>query len=389
MKESLRGVVAGGCAGVVTTLLTAALAVPFLQRLLGRSSDLNWENTRAISGELDAWAVYETAGQPLADAVVWIVAGAHGMQVQFAMPGASGEASIAFGTAPWVLLAGPISCLFAGAALSRRGTGGVATTAGFVAVGYTASLHILAVSADVTANKRSIAPVLKPVSFPPWFVVVPAVALVFGSVGFLAATRWQGRRTDVESTASGTRYRRFRETAAGVGASVLAYLLTAALAGPWLPGIFGDVDDVSRETYLAVDPGAWREVAWVLLNTYGVPLSFSGPYWMGGGTDLSLGTAPWVYLAGPTACVAVGTFLARNRPDRHPAVVGGFLAVGYTVSLFVVSFTTTAVSVPYSIETDVLGSGSPVPPLAVVAAVTMLTGTFGVIVGKQSFDGSQ
>lgn len=177
-----------------------------------------------------------------------------------------------------------------------------------------------------------------------------------------------------------------RGIAAGIGASVLGYLLTAMLTVPWLSGIFGRVDGPHRETYLAIDPPVWKEVVWVFLNTYQVPLAFSGPRWMGGGTDLALDVAPWVYLAGPTACFAVGTFLARRRPERHPAVIGAFLTVGYTLSLFVLSFTVSSASESYIIESRAWSAAPSIPPVIVIAGITLLTGTLGVLAGKRLFD---
>lgn len=371
MREAIEGVLAGITACLISYILIVVFSTPFLPDILPMGS--------RVSG-LDTWLLYETAGRPILAAAAWVLTGAHGMQIQFSMPGASTEAYLVLQSAPWVLFVGPLACVISGLGFTKfkQQETGLALSAAFFTSGYTLLMVTLASYAGITENMRTIKPILKPVVFPPWFIVLPLVAAVFGTIGILLGERVFIRARQNGKTLSRD-YPRFYEAIGGIGATVLAYLITGVLAYPRLAEMLRGMGKQEWDIYVAVGRPTWKAIAWALLNSYSVPLSFSSDVMMGGGDRLALELAPWVYLAGPIASFIIGYIFSQGRLERGILAISCYSTLGQTLSLVFISFVMGATAEPYLVNIDLFEANNPIPPVLVIILVSLSATSLGVL----------
>jgi len=378
MKRLAEGIAFGVVASFLSYILTAIVALPNLSRLLAKGSK------SGISG-VQTWSIYDTAGQPIMNVIAWVLVGAHGIQTRFSKPGLSEEVYFAFEFSPFVLIAGPISCLIAGVGMRmyrKREPIALSTSVGTIVVGYSASLVAIATYSGVTENTRHIQPVLKPAVFPPWFILTPLIAGTFGLVGIIAVSEFSDKVSEADAVDIG-QYPRYHEIFGGVCAAPIAYILTFVLSFSWSEKMIRRMGEIEWEVYRSVGKPAWKAIAWVLLSSYSASFEFSSDLRMGGGDRLALEIAPWVYLAGPAAAFLVGFLLSRVQTKRDPIATSLYVSIGYTASLWFISFVLTAIAAPYSVNPTVLTGTSWVPPLFFICLSTFLFNWMGAISEKK------
>ncbi|QLG61891.1 hypothetical protein [Halorarum salinum] len=177
-----------------------------------------------------------------------------------------------------------------------------------------------------------------------------------------------------------------RRSLAGATAAVLAYVLTAILAVPWLPRLLGRGGNSPRNLwpgYETAGEPAWAAIGWVLLAAHRVPLQVASPDSTFVGY-LPLGTAPWLFLCGPLACFVVGAVVVQHADEDAaiPAAVGAYLFVGYLISILLGAFVF-RVSTGQTLITPALWNTTSLSWMVVVPLVPLAFGTAGAYVGSE------
>lgn len=176
MIPALRRSLAGVTAAVLAYLLTAVLAVPWLPRLLGR----------AANSPRNLWAGYESAGEPVWAAIGWVLLVAHRIPLQVASSDGTFVGYLPLGTAPWLLLCGPLACFVVGVVVVQHAdedAGIPAAVGAYLFVGYLCAILLGAFVLRVSTGEILIAPALWNTTSLSWMVVVPLVSLAFGTAG--------------------------------------------------------------------------------------------------------------------------------------------------------------------------------------------------------------
>ena len=177
-----------------------------------------------------------------------------------------------------------------------------------------------------------------------------------------------------------------RRSLAGVTAAVLAYVITAVLAIPWLPRLLGRGQASPRHLWMGYETAGepvWAAVGWILLTAHRIPLQVAA-------TDstflgyLPLESAPWLFLGGPLACFVVGAAVVQHADESTgvASAVGAFVTIGYLCAILLGAFLFRVYTGQILIAPALWNTFS-LSWLVVVPLIPFVFGTVGASVGSE------